>query len=80
MVNKPNSRNKDSWMLKGLCGQTDPEAFFPENGSSTEQAKKVCGECAVRLECLEYALENDEKGVWGATTDNERDRMKKGNL
>jgi WhiB family redox-sensing transcriptional regulator len=55
-----------SWQERALCAQTDPEAFFPEKGGSTREAKKVCVSCEVRAECLEYALENDERfGIWG---------------
>ena len=46
---------------KALCAETDPEAFFPEKGGSTREAKKVCMACEVRVECLDYALENDER-------------------
>ena len=45
-----------SWQERALCAQTDPEAFFPEKGGSTREAKKVCLSCDVRSECLEYAL------------------------
>ena len=45
-----------SWQERALCAQTDPEAFFPEKGGSTREAKKVCLGCEVRAECLEYAL------------------------
>ena len=45
------------WQERGLCAQTDPEAFFPEKGGSTREAKKVCLTCDVRQECLEYALD-----------------------
>ena len=31
-----------SWQERALCAQTDPEAFFPEKGGSTREAKKVC--------------------------------------
>ncbi len=48
-----------SWQERALCAQTDPEAFFPEKGGSTREAKKVCLACDVRGECLEYALAND---------------------
>ena len=44
------------WQERALCAQTDPEAFFPEKGGSTREAKKVCLSCDVRAECLEYAL------------------------
>ena len=44
------------WQTDALCAQTDPEAFFPEKGGSTRDAKKVCGACNVRSQCLEYAL------------------------
>ena len=30
------------WQERALCAQTDPEAFFPEKGGSTREAKKVC--------------------------------------
>lgn len=49
------------WQENALCAQTDPEAFFPEKGGSTREAKKVCLSCEVRQECLEYALTNDER-------------------
>ncbi|QRN80660.1 MAG: WhiB family transcriptional regulator, partial [Nocardiopsis sp. BM-2018] len=41
------------WQERALCAQTDPEAFFPEKGGSTREAKKVCQSCEVRAECLE---------------------------
>ena len=55
-----------SWHERALCAQTDPEAFFPEKGGSTREAKRVCASCDVKAECLEYALANDERfGIWG---------------
>lgn len=67
-----------SWQERALCAQTDPEAFFPEKGGSTREAKKVCVSCDVRPECLEYALEHDERfGIWGGMSERERRRLKK---
>lgn len=66
------------WQERALCAQTDPEAFFPEKGGSTREAKKVCISCEVRAECLEYALEKDERfGIWGGLSERERRRLKK---
>jgi WhiB family transcriptional regulator, redox-sensing transcriptional regulator len=57
------------WQERALCAQTDPEAFFPEKGGST---------CEVRVQCLDYALENDERfGIWGGLSERERRRVKK---
>lgn len=68
-----------SWQDNALCAQTDPEAFFPEKGGSTREAKKVCRTCEVRTECLEYALEHDERfGIWGGLSERERRRIKRG--
>ncbi len=68
-----------SWQDSALCAQTDPEAFFPEKGGSTREAKKVCRTCEVRTECLEYALEHDERfGIWGGLSERERRRLKRG--
>ncbi|MEN3123546.1 WhiB family transcriptional regulator [Janibacter sp. LM] len=67
-----------SWLERSLCAQTDPEAFFPEKGGSTREAKKVCVGCDVRQECLEYALAHDERfGIWGGLSERERRKLKK---
>ena len=66
------------WQERALCAQTDPEAFFPEKGGSTREAKRVCLSCEVRVECLDYALANDERfGIWGGLSERERRRVKK---
>ena len=67
---------ESGWQDRALCAQTDPEAFFPEKGGSTREAKKVCRGCEVRMECLEYALEHDERfGIWGGLSERERRRI-----
>lgn len=66
------------WQERALCAQTDPEAFFPEKGGSTREAKRICAGCEVRSECLEYALEHDERfGIWGGLSERERRRIKR---
>src|SRR3954470_24515382 len=66
------------WQERALCAQTDPQAFFPEKGGSTREAKKVCLTCDVRGECLEYALQHDERfGIWGGMSERERRKLKK---
>jgi WhiB family transcriptional regulator, redox-sensing transcriptional regulator len=67
----------ESWRLDALCAETDPEAFFPEKGGSTREAKRVCASCPVRMECLEFALGNDERfGIWGGLSERERRRLR----
>ncbi|HEU5475854.1 MAG TPA: WhiB family transcriptional regulator [Actinophytocola sp.] len=69
---------EQEWQERALCAQTDPEAFFPEKGGSTREAKRICQGCEVRAECLEYALAHDERfGIWGGLSERERRRLKK---
>ncbi len=69
----------EQWQERALCAQTDPEAFFPEKGGSTREAKRICLGCEVRDECLEYALAHDERfGIWGGLSERERRRLKRG--
>jgi WhiB family transcriptional regulator, redox-sensing transcriptional regulator len=73
---RPDDGSPASWRARALCAETDPEAFFPEKGGSVREAKKVCRSCEVTAECLEYALENDERfGVWGGLSERERRRI-----
>jgi WhiB family redox-sensing transcriptional regulator len=67
------------WTERALCAETDPEAFFPEKGGSTREAKRVCRSCEVRAECLRYALEHDDAGrfgIWGGLSERERRRLR----
>lgn len=75
----PATEEDDQWQENALCAQTDPEAFFPEKGGSTREAKRICLGCDVRDKCLEYALANDERfGIWGGLSERERRRLKRG--
>lgn len=75
----PATEEDDQWQENALCAQTDPEAFFPEKGGSTREAKRICMGCEVRDKCLEYALANDERfGIWGGLSERERRRLKRG--
>lgn len=67
-----------AWQTDALCAQTDPEAFFPEKGGSTRDAKRICASCEVKAQCLEYALKNDERfGIWGGLSERERRKLRK---
>jgi len=66
------------WQERALCAQTDPEAFFPEKGGSTREAKRVCESCEVRAECLGYALEHSERfGILEALSERYRRRLRR---
>lgn len=64
------------------CLDADPEAFFPtlEMGHVHLDAIRLCMQCPIRVDCLEWALDNlspfDDHGIWGGTTVNQRKRMR----
>ena len=66
------------WQERANCLGVDPDLFFPERGASTREAKSVCSNCEVRVDCLEYALVNGEKfGIWGGLSERERRRLRR---
>jgi WhiB family redox-sensing transcriptional regulator len=65
-----------AWQAEAACRGTDPELFFPATDEEAGPAKQVCGGCPVRLACLAFALEREERyGVWGGLTERERARL-----
>ncbi len=67
--------DQPAWQEQALCAQVGGEAFFPEQGNPAGPAKRICARCPVQVECLEYALDNNEPyGVWGGMTPEERKR------
>lgn len=64
---------------EALCAQVDPEMFFPEKGGSTAKAKGICGRCADRDMCREFAVSRpDVDGIWGGTTPRKRQEIRSG--
>jgi len=60
----------------------DPDFFFVDpheagHKQKTEIAKKSCKPCPYAIECLAWALKNNEIGVWGGTTERERKALKR---
>ena len=57
------------------CRTHDPDLWFPESRTrkAAATAKKLCGKCPRRDECLKWALKYREPyGIYGAKTANER--------
>lgn len=71
------------WRSLASCRDTDPDLFFPvgTTGAALEQikaSKRICKTCEVRAECLQFALAtNQESGVWGGTSEDERRSLRK---
>ena len=64
----------EEWVHRAACRKTDPETFFSDFGKA--RAKAICAGCVVRAECLEGALDRQEKyGVWGGLTGRERNKL-----
>ena len=72
-----------NWRSAGACLSADPDLFFPisARGPAEQQiakAKLICAGCAVRLECLEFAMNHDQLfGIWGGTTPEDRQRERR---
>ena len=65
------------WRSAGLCLRHDPELFFPNAAEDPAPALAICRSCPVAGPCLAAALDAGEcDGVWGATTPEERRRMR----
>ncbi len=79
----PLTLDMHDWREFAACRDTDPDLFFPigTTGPAIEQitqAKRVCGMCEAREECLEFALKtNQDSGIWGGTSEEERRKLRR---
>lgn len=77
------------WQEQAACAGMDTGLFYPPEITErkrrgvtgererVELAKKICADCGVRIECLEFALDNrEEHGLWGGLTPRERAEMR----
>lgn len=61
------------WETEAACRGMNPNRFFPEFSFLVEdEVWEACRRCPVQELCLNWAIEHDESGVWGGTTDEQR--------
>lgn len=66
------------WQDRAACQGWDTNIFFPERGQPTSQAKRICAECPVTRECLQWAEDTlTFHGVFGGLSANERERIRR---
>jgi WhiB family redox-sensing transcriptional regulator len=65
------------WMSEALCREIGGEIFFPADPNNWREAKIACSMCPVQNECLEYALKENVLGIWGGTTERDRQAIRR---
>jgi WhiB family transcriptional regulator, redox-sensing transcriptional regulator len=74
-------RTEQVWQRRAACRGPESRLFFaptvpeprPERDAREGRAKRICAECAVREECLEYALRiREPHGIWGGLNEAQR--------
>jgi WhiB family redox-sensing transcriptional regulator len=68
---------REPWMAEAQCAEADPDSWFPNRGghrANNLMAIRICHQCPVRQQCLEYAKTHHLLGIWGGTTEQQRTR------
>lgn len=65
------------WHADGACLEHPELDWFASHPVHQAEAVAICSGCLVRDECLRWAVDNREQGVWGGTTDAERRVMRR---
>jgi transcription factor WhiB len=70
------NRIVEGWQDQGACAASeDEDAWFPDPSTPRSELTavlRVCQGCPVRRSCLAAGLVGQEAGVWGGTTEAER--------
>ena len=69
----------DGWQGMAECRSVADDTWFPDASQAELRAAAVarCGFCPVRRSCLAFALsEGEDYGIWGGTTDVQRDALR----
>lgn len=73
----PASGSGQSWRTRATCIGLPTEIFFSDDPSDIATAKAACAVCPVLDDCLDFALQHRESGVWGGSTEQERERVRR---
>lgn len=57
----------EDWRNHAACKGEDSSIFYLEDGQRpSKKLRDMCANCQVRVECLHYAIKNNEQyGIWG---------------
>lgn len=78
------AQSEATWRASAACQGNTAAVFYPPSTTETREqrgrregaARELCGRCAVREPCLEYALYVQEPyGIWGGLNELERRRL-----
>lgn len=64
-----------SWMKDAPCSGSINMFFDETHAKNVRAARKICDGCELHVQCLSYALERQEIGIWAGTTTNQRARI-----
>lgn len=71
---RENLENFPKWYNDAACIGMDLDLFFePE---LYNKAKEVCAKCPVKEPCREYGIENEQYGIWGGTSPEQRRKIR----
>jgi WhiB family redox-sensing transcriptional regulator len=74
----------ETWQIKASCRGPQAEIFFPPSHAERKEeklrrearAKSICATCAVRTDCLDYAIRiREPHGIWGGLNELERKQL-----
>lgn len=69
------SFHRPEWHKLAACRNVSGRIFFEEAVRViVREAKAICNVCPVRQRCLDFAIRNEEVGIWGGMTTTERRR------
>jgi hypothetical protein len=65
------------WQTRARCAGTDLALWFPEDGQTAKDARRICRRCPVTRQCLDAAMSGGERhGVWGGTSPTQRTMLR----
>lgn len=73
---------RPDWMQNGNCRGQRPEIFVPTKDKDDKptkytEAHECCVDCPVKIECRDYAVETNQLGFWGDTTESDRRKIRR---
>ena len=69
------------WTDTPSCRGTNTEMWFAEDSEpgyrEANLLKRICADCPVKQQCLEYSLHHSVQGYWAGTTPRRRTELRK---